>query len=121
MKDHRRTVIDRSRPVALLAVAVFAALSASHASAQEVSVVSATSFARGSPLPPDSIASAFVADLAAATEAAVETPLPTVLAGTRVAVVESEQTSHVAPLFLVSPGQINFLIPSAAALGPATV
>src|SRR5262245_47388529 len=73
-----------------------------------VGVVSAASYK--SPVAPGTIASAFGTRLATAIESAREQPLPTSLAGTTVRV-----NGELAPLFFVSPTQINFLIPPAAA------
>lgn len=53
-------------------------------------------------------------NVAASEESAIETPLPTNLAGTSVTV-----GGVLAPLFYVSPGQMNFRVPSIA-FGPST-
>jgi uncharacterized protein (TIGR03437 family) len=89
--------------------------------AQEVVVVSAASFATDFPVAPESIASAFGTDLAPGAEAAAVTPLPTVLQGTSVTIIDSAGQSHLCPLFYMSPGQINFLVPPEVALGTATI
>ena len=89
--------------------------------AQGVTVVSSASFAADYPVAPDSIASAFGTNLAASVEAAVETPLRTTLANTSVTIIDSAGQSHDCPLFYVSPGQINFLVPPQVALGAATI
>ena len=86
----------------------------------EATSVSAASFG-GSPLAPESIVSTFGQGLAAATESASATPLPTTLAGATVKVADSTGTERLASLFFVSPGQINHLIPAGTASGPATV
>jgi uncharacterized protein (TIGR03437 family) len=82
--------------------------------------VSAASFRRA-PLAPDSIVSAFGARLANTTEVAQGTPLPTELAGTRVAVKDSAGVERFAPLFFVSPGQINYQMPTGTAPGTTVV
>ena len=48
-------------------------------------------------------------------------PLPTVLAGIRVAVTDSRGSQRPAPLLFVSPGQINYQIPPGTSLGEGTV
>ncbi|OFW17777.1 MAG: hypothetical protein A3H27_05915 [Acidobacteria bacterium RIFCSPLOWO2_02_FULL_59_13] len=68
-------------------------------------VVNAASFQPGA-LVPGSIASVFGRDLSAGTSSAVSLPLPTMLAGTTIAVNETPT-----PSFFVSPGQINFQVP----------
>lgn len=68
------------------------------------------------PLAADSIAAAFGTNLAIRTEVATEVPLPIELAGTSVRI-----NGVLAPLFFVSPAQINFAVPSSLAPGPATV
>ena len=45
-------------------------------------------------------------------------PLPTVLAGSSVALLDSSGATRLAPLFFVSPNQINILIPEDVAIGP---
>jgi uncharacterized protein (TIGR03437 family) len=69
----------------------------------------------------DSIVAAFGADLATMTQAATTIPLPTSLAGTTVKVIDSLGTERLAPLFFISPAQVNYQIPPATATGTATV
>ena len=71
--------------------------------------------AGGQGLAPGSIASIFGANLATATVSATTTPLRTTLAGTSVSV-----NGVAAPLFYVSPGQINFQVPLQPQQTPAT-
>ncbi len=85
-----------------------------------VTSVSAASFT-GSTLASEAIASAFGQGLAASTQVATTVPLPTTLAGATLRVTDSGGTERLAPLFFVSPGQINYLIPSGVRSGPATV
>jgi uncharacterized protein (TIGR03437 family) len=67
------------------------------------------------------ILSAYGSDLATATASATTLPLPTSLGGTTVTVIDSNGVSSPAPLFFVSSGQINFLLPSGLASGSATL
>jgi len=85
-----------------------------------VSGVSAASY-DGSALSSEAIVAAFGTGLATATQAATSVPLPTTLAGTTVKVKDSAGTERLAPLFFVSPGQINHQIPPGTATGTATV
>lgn len=78
-------------------------------------VVSAASYL-GAAIAPGSIASVFGEGLAVSTQSADALPLPTSLAGTRVTIVDDAKLEHAAPLFFVSPGQINLLIPSSPEL-----
>lgn len=82
--------------------------------------VSAANYLPNLPLAPNSIASAFGANLAAATVSADRLPLPTLLGGVSVKVADAAGKEQSAPLFFVSPGQINYLIAADCALGPAT-
>ncbi len=66
------------------------------------------------------IASLFGVGLARETRSAETTPLPTQLSTTRV-FVQDANAQRLAPLFFVSPGQINFLIPQGTANGAAVV
>lgn len=87
----------------------------------QVALAPAAGFAADQPFAPDEIVSAFGVDLAASTVIATETPLPTELGGATVVVTDSAGVDHVAQLFFVSPGQVNFLMPAGVALGEATV
>ncbi len=84
------------------------------------SSVSAASFS-GTELGRDSILAGFGVNLATATQVANTTPLPTTLANTTVKVRDSAGTERLAPLFFVSSGQINYLLPAGTATGAATI
>jgi uncharacterized protein (TIGR03437 family) len=85
-----------------------------------VACVSAASFI-GNSLATESIVAAFGTGLAKSTAAATIQPLPETLAGTRVSVLDSLGAERFAPLFFVSPTQINFQIPPGTAAGQALV
>ena len=85
-----------------------------------LAAVSAASF-REIPLAPESIVAAFGLGLASATRVAESTPLPNALAATSVTVRDSAGAEKPAPLFFVSPQQINLLLPAGLASGPATL
>jgi uncharacterized protein (TIGR03437 family) len=82
--------------------------------------VSAASL-RPETLAPESIVTAFGAALAGTIQAADSVQLPTVLAGAVVTVKDSAGVERPAPLFFVSPNQVNYQIPPGTADGPATV
>ncbi len=82
--------------------------------------VSAASFAMGT-VAPESVVAGFGSNLALATVAANALPLPETLGGVTVTIKDVLGVERRAPLFFVSPGQINYLLPAAAALGEATV
>lgn len=86
-----------------------------------VTCVSAASFASGAPLAPESIVSAFGQGFSSGTATASGAPLPTLLGDTSVVFTDSAGMDRAAPLFLVTPGQINFQVPAGAATGPAMV
>jgi uncharacterized protein (TIGR03437 family) len=86
-----------------------------------VASVSAASYAVGSSLAAESIVSAFGLGLSAGTLAAPSVPLPTILAGTTVKVRDSAGTERLAPLFYVSPTQVNYQLPPGTAAGAAIV
>jgi len=67
------------------------------------------------------ITAAFGTNLAATTEAATSTPLPTSLAGRSVMVSDSQGVEKAAQLLFVSPSQTNYIIPAGLAGGPAAV
>jgi len=82
--------------------------------------VSAASFS-GTSLASESIAAAFGTSLATTAQMAATLPLPTELAGTTVRVRDSAGVERFAPLFFVSPGQVNYQVPAGTAAGPATI
>lgn len=69
----------------------------------------------------ESIAVAFGQNLASGTEVATSLPLPTTLAGTTVKIKDSEGAERDAPLFFVSPEQINYQVPAGASAGIAEI
>ena len=85
-----------------------------------LSNVSAASF-QGPTLAPESIASVFGTKLATQTAQAKSLPLPASLGGTTMTVVDSAGVSRAAPLFYVSPGQVNYALPAGMAAGEAQV
>jgi uncharacterized protein (TIGR03437 family) len=82
--------------------------------------VSAASFT-GNLLSSEAIVAAFGQGLATATQVATTIPLPTSLAGTSVKVTDGAGADRNAPLFYVSPNQINYLMPSGTANGLARI
>ena len=82
--------------------------------------VSAASFS-GPTLAPEAIVAAFGNGLATTTVVASTLPLPTTLATTSVKIKDSQGVERLAPLFFVSPQQVNYLIPAETAAGVATV
>ncbi len=80
----------------------------------------AASFAPG-PLAKGSIVTAFGSNLASGKAPAASVPLPTSLAATTVTVKDSAGAAFPAPLYYVSPTQISYVIPDAAATGAASV
>jgi len=82
--------------------------------------VSAASYL-GPQLAPESIVAAFGGGLATRIEAAASLPLPTNIAGTTVTVRDVLGVERLAPLFIVTPGQINFQIPPGTPTGQATI
>jgi uncharacterized protein (TIGR03437 family) len=85
-----------------------------------VSALSAASFVGGS-FAPESIVAVFGSNLASATEVAKATPLPTSLLGTTVKITDKQGVERLAPLFFVSPDQINFEIPAGISPGKARI
>lgn len=69
----------------------------------------------------ESIVTAFGNGLSATTGVANTLPLPTMLTGTTVKIKDSAGNETLAPLFFVSPTQINYQIPHGVETGLATV
>ncbi|HQR34036.1 MAG TPA: hypothetical protein PLK30_14965 [Blastocatellia bacterium] len=82
--------------------------------------VSAASYSAGA-ITEKAIVAAFGTDMAMNTEIAGSVPLPTTLAGTTIKVRDSNGVDRLAPMFFVSPFQINYQIPAGTAPGSATV
>jgi uncharacterized protein (TIGR03437 family) len=83
-----------------------------------------TSVSAGNWLPivaPNSIAAGFGTGFAIATVPATSLPLPQSLGGVTVTIKDSGGATATAPLFMVSAGQINYLVPANLAPGAATV
>jgi uncharacterized protein (TIGR03437 family) len=84
-------------------------------------IVSAASFAHSASVATDSIAAIFGVNLATAIGVGRTVPLPTELAGTTVTLTDNTNKQFAVPLFFVSGGQINCLIPAGVAAGVASV
>ena len=82
--------------------------------------VNAASYASGT-VAPQEIVSIFAPGIATQTAAAGSLPLPTSLAGTAIQITDSAGNSQLAPLFAVTPGQANFLLPQTLAAGAAKI
>ncbi len=87
--------------------------------ANTVSTLSAASYR--AEVASEAMAAAFGANFAANAVAATTLPLPTTLAGVTVKVRDIAGVERNAPLFFVSPGQINYLIPAGTLNGAATL
>jgi uncharacterized protein (TIGR03437 family) len=73
------------------------------------------------PFAAQAIVSAYGTNLAIGTASATTLPLPVSLADTTSTVTDSAGTARLAPLFYVSPLQVNFEIPAGTATGSASV
>ncbi len=123
-----RTASTRRLPVIICLTLIVLAVSASFFSRRTIAAdnssvnaaftVSAANFEV--PVAPDSIVAIFGSGLATSTQFA-GTALPLTLGGTTVTVRDSLSVDRQAPLFFVSPGQINCIIPGLTAVGTATV
>ncbi len=82
---------------------------------------SAASLVAAAPIAPETIVSGFGTGLASSTAPALSLPLPTSLGGTTVTLKDVTGVTFQAPLFMVSPTQINYLVPLGMAPGLASV
>ena len=80
---------------------------------------SAASFSQA--ITPRAIVASFGSNMTGVTAAAAALPLPTSLGSTSVSVLDSRGVERIAPLFYVSPTQINYQLPAGTADGPALV
>jgi uncharacterized protein (TIGR03437 family) len=83
--------------------------------------VSAASYSAAGGLAPESIAAGFGSALGNENVSASSLPLPTTLGGLTLKITDSAGVERPAPLFFVSPGQLNYLVPPDAAIGPANL
>lgn len=122
----RKRISELSFPItrlAALAVAVvfaiwFFAQPESGRAQTSLTVVSAASY-KGDALAAEQIVVAFGTNLADSIVVANTLPLPTTLSGVSVKVRDSQNVERLAPLFFISPTQINFQIPAGMAAGAA--
>lgn len=89
-------------------------------SASISTAVNAASYT-GPNLAPESIATVFGQTLSPSTISAATVPLPTSLGGIMVQVTDSAGAKRLAPLYFVSPRQINFQAPAGSAVGAASI
>lgn len=89
-------------------------------SGKSFATVSAASY-DGQVLATEQIVSSFGADLATGIKAATTLPLPDKLNGTTIKVKDSAGVERLAPIFYVSPTQVNFQLPPGMAEGIATI
>lgn len=82
--------------------------------------VSAASFS-ASAVTTEGIASVFGESLSSKTEGSTTLPLPTELGDVKVYITDANMVERLAPLFFVSPTQINYLIPTGTVPGDAKV
>jgi len=103
-----------------LSTLFFTSALASSAFSQTGSFTSMSMASYGPLVSPDSIVAGFGANLGNGNTSG-SPPLQTTLAGASVSITDSAGAKFAAPLYLVSPGQINYLIPAGAAIGKAAV
>ncbi len=72
-------------------------------------------------LAPGSLGTIYGSSLATSIASASTLPLPTALGGSSVTVTDSTGASYSASLIYTNPVQINFVVPSSLAAGPATI
>jgi phospholipase C len=90
--------------------------------AHTTGTLAATNSAYGTySLAPETIASLYGSNLAAATQLAQSQPLPITLGGVTVTLKDANGGVFPASLFYVSPSQVNWLVPKGAAGGVATI
>jgi cytochrome c peroxidase len=117
---HGRWYVNEPQGVAVSPAFRFTIFGGGNNSLPAFASVSAASFALGT-IAPGSIVAGFGANLASATVAATALPLPDSLGGVTVMIKDVLGVERAAPLFFVSPGQVNYQLPAGVALGEAAV
>ena len=83
--------------------------------------LSAASYINTTGIAVESLVAGFGVNLATTVQVATSVPLPVNLAGTSIRIKDSAGVERFAPLFFVSPGQINYQIPPGTANGSASL
>lgn len=120
-KNRKVTIIAALITAIFVLMTVGRSIYQARAAQTNVAVVTVSAASFLGPLAPGEIATAFGANLATQQASAQSLPLPLELAGTTVRLIDSQNVEHRAPLFFVSAGQVNYLIPEEAALGAVRV
>jgi uncharacterized protein (TIGR03437 family) len=110
---------DFAGPTSLFPVPAYSVVRVDLNSPAVAAAVNSASYASG-PVAPHEIVALFGPGMASQT-ASASLPLPTVLGGTSVQITDSSGNSQLAPLFAVSSGQANVVVPAGLAAGRATV
>jgi uncharacterized protein (TIGR03437 family) len=87
----------------------------------QLSSKNSASFASGVPLAPDVIGFAEASGIASALVVAPDGPWPPTLGGVHLDITDSQAQTRPAPIYFVTTNSMGFLIPTATALGRATV
>ena len=101
-------------------VQIFSGICNSSATSLGLTAVNAAGYA-GFDVSPEGIVAAFGSGFSSSTLLATTIPLPLQLGGTVAKVKDSKGVERTAPLFFVSPGQVNLQIPIGTELGIATI
>jgi uncharacterized protein (TIGR03437 family) len=110
-----------SQPLAILSTSsVNSSANVTDTTTARATVTSGVSFSDEA-VAPDSWAAVKGTNLAPRVDIASTATLPTLFDGVTITILDSAGVSHAAPLWYLSPQQINFLIPADCALGAAIV
>lgn len=122
--DHTATLLPNGKVLiaggANLVGDVFSSAEVFDSGVSVVINVSAADFSTR-PFAPESITTAFGINLAATTQNATGLPLPIQLGNVTVQIKDSAGTERLAPLFFISPNQINYQVPFGTKSGLASV
>lgn len=113
---NRFSLILRGLSPTLLLLAASVGLSAQTADVTTVSAADGSAI-----IAPDSIASSWATGFTTETAGADSLPLPTMLEGIDISITDSADAEAMAGLYMVSPDQINLMIPASAAVGRGSV
>ena len=101
-------------------VQTFLSICNSPANPLNLTAVNAASYL-GFDVAPEGIVAAFGSELSPLTITATTIPLPLTLGGSVTKIKDSKGVERTAPLFFVSPGQVNFQVPAGTEYGIATI
>jgi uncharacterized protein (TIGR03437 family) len=120
-QNHRATLLSNGKVLAIAGSGAGQLTSAELFDSGEAVATTVSAASYQTPIAAKEIVAAFGQNFSTVTAVASSIPLPTSLAGVTVRVRGQNEVERIAPLFFVSPGQVNYQVPDGTAPGTAFV